>query len=234
MAGRVRTTALPLLRRGGPDPSDYIEHLALDGRRVFLARRVLRDLAHLERSEHPDETGGLLFGRYFSDGEHACTIVTELVVPQRGEVLGTPTTVTITAQAAERMIARAWQKDPLLTPVGWGHTHPRFEAYFSGTDRAEQRAWREPGSVGLVISGLARAAESYRVFVGPESTPARRVRGHDVSPVSAMVQTPAHRSVRDVRIYRRSPPYILRRAAICRRLRAVLIALSLGMRHRWP
>jgi proteasome lid subunit RPN8/RPN11 len=174
MSGGVRRTALPLLR-DVPDPATFVEHVTTDGRRVFLAKRVLDDLARLERTEHPDETGGLLFGGYFSDGVQRCAIVTQLVEPEPGEVIGTPSTVTITAAGSERMIARAWRRDPLLRPVGWGHTHPCFEAYFSGVDRNEQRTWQEAAAVGLVISGLPEPTDRYRVFVGPESTPAEPV-----------------------------------------------------------
>jgi proteasome lid subunit RPN8/RPN11 len=171
MTGSVRVTALPLMRRA-PDPASFIEHRTADGRGIFIAKSVLADLAALERSEHPVETASLLFGGFFSDGENTCAIVTKLVLPEPGEVEGTPSTVTITAEGAERMIERAWLDDPLLKPLGWGHTHPCFEAYFSGVDREEQSVWREPASVGLVISGLAEPRERYRVFVGPESEPA--------------------------------------------------------------
>jgi proteasome lid subunit RPN8/RPN11 len=173
MTGNVRRTALPLLRRA-PDPARFIEHRTADGRGIFVAKTVIEDLAALERSEHPVETACLLFGGFFSDGEHACAIVTKLVLPEPGEVVGTPSTVTITAEGAEQMIERAWLDDPLLKPLGWGHTHPCFEAYFSGVDREEQSVWTEPASVGLVISGLAEPRERYRVFVGPESEPADR------------------------------------------------------------
>lgn len=171
MTGNIRRTALPLLRRA-PDPARFIEHRTAGGRGIFIAKGVLEDLAILERSEHPVETASLLFGGFFSDGENACAIVTRLVLPEPGEVVGTPSTVTITAEGAERMIERAWLDDPLLKPLGWGHTHPCFEAYFSGVDREEQSVWTEPASVGLVISGLAEPRERYRVFVGPESEPA--------------------------------------------------------------
>jgi proteasome lid subunit RPN8/RPN11 len=169
MAGRVREAALPSLYCT-PDPSRFREHSTEDGRRVFILDRVLYDLGELERAEHPCETAGLLFGGHFTDGKNHCTVVSRLEKPYPGEVLGTPTTVTITAAGAERMTARARAHDPWLAPVGWGHTHPRFEAYFSAVDRREQRVWQQPGAVGLVISGLCRPTDRYRVFVGPEAT----------------------------------------------------------------
>jgi proteasome lid subunit RPN8/RPN11 len=173
MVGRVRHVELPLLR-GLPDQAGYCEHLAADGRRAFVSKQVLRDLAELERREAPVETAGLLFGGYFSDGRCSCTVVTKLVAPLPGEVHGTRSAVTITPAGAERMLSSAAREDPVLTPVGWAHTHPSFEAYFSETDRVEQRAWRNAGSVGLVLSGLSHARPRYRVFMGPESTAAER------------------------------------------------------------
>jgi proteasome lid subunit RPN8/RPN11 len=198
MAGRVRPVEVPLLR-GLPDPADYQEHVTADGRRVFVAKRVVLDLAELERSEHPDETAGLLFGGYFTDGDRTCTVVTKLVKPRPGEVHGTRSSVTITPGGAEQMIARGWQEDPVLAPVGWGHTHPCFEAYFSGVDRTEQQAWRDAGSVGLVISGLAEPRPRYRVFVGPESASAEPVRR--VVLASEMPMAPRKREllIRDTR-----------------------------------
>ncbi|HSC20426.1 MAG TPA: Mov34/MPN/PAD-1 family protein [Solirubrobacterales bacterium] len=171
MSGSVRRTAPPLMR-SVPDAARFIEHMTEDGRRVFVAKTVLEDLAALERIEHPVETACLLFGGFFSDGRNTCAIVTKLIFPEPGEVDGTEATVTITAEGAEAMIARAWQQDPLLKPLGWGHTHPLFEAYFSHVDREEQSVWTEPASVGIVISGLEDPRERYMVFVGPASDPA--------------------------------------------------------------
>jgi proteasome lid subunit RPN8/RPN11 len=171
MVGRVRQVELPLLC-GIPDPAKYREHTTADGRRVFIHERVLSDLDELEREHHPDETAGLLFGGHFTDGKSSCTVVKKLMKPELDEVVGTPSSVTITAFGAERMTARARLHDPLLTPVGWGHTHPCFDAYFSSVDEDEQRAWQQAGSVGLVLSGLRRPKSRYRVFVGPQSTPA--------------------------------------------------------------
>jgi proteasome lid subunit RPN8/RPN11 len=174
MTGRIRPVALPLMH-ASLDPGAYTEHATHDGQRVFVAREVLHDLRDLERSEHPNETAGLLFGGYFSDGDNQVAVVTKLVRPEPGEVIGTRHSVTITAEGGRRMIERAWSSDPTLRPVGWGHTHPCFEAFFSGTDLGEQRAWKEPASVGIVISGLERPTQRYCVFVGPDSTAAARL-----------------------------------------------------------
>ncbi len=176
MSGGVRRTAQPLLR-SAPNPAKFTEHRTADGRRIYVAIDVIENLARLERAEHPVETACLLFGGFFSDGEHPCAIVTRLILPEPGEVIGSPSMVTITAEGSEQMVARAWLENPLLKPLGWGHTHPCFEAYFSHVDREEQRVWTEPASVGVVISGLEAPRNRYQVFVGPESEPAPLVAG---------------------------------------------------------
>lgn len=170
MVGRVREVPLP--HREIPDWGDFLECITADGRRVFVAKRVLAELEELEARHAPSETAGLLFGRAFSDGAKPCSLVTELVAPHAGEVMGTGSTVTITAHGAERMKRRAYRNAPCADPIGWAHTHPRFTPYFSAVDRAEQQAWKEPTSVGIVMSGLEDCDPRFAVFVGPEATPA--------------------------------------------------------------
>jgi hypothetical protein len=53
--------------------------------------------------------------------------------------------------------------------VGWYHSHPNLGAFFSGTDRATQRAFfNMPYSVGLVIDPI-REEEAW--FLGPDCEP---------------------------------------------------------------
>lgn len=174
MRGRVREVGPPL--RALPVGPGYVEHRTEDGRRIFLHRDVLTDLEMLERREHPDETAGLLFGRLFTDGRSPCALVSHLVWPEPGEVVGTPATVTITPEGSTGMARRANERHPCADPVGWAHTHPTFAAYFSATDRAEQAVWTEPASVGLVLSGLDDAEPLYAVFVGADSSLSEPVR----------------------------------------------------------
>lgn len=167
LKGRIRSFASPLRRL--PSGPEYTVHETVDGRRVFVHREVLEELAALEREEHPRETAGLLFGRLFTDGSNECALVRHLIPPWQGEVIGTRATVTITAHGSSRMMDRAWARFPCEDAVGWAHTHPTFDAYFSGIDRSEQSIWTAPASVGLVLSGLADATPQYRIFVGPGS-----------------------------------------------------------------
>lgn len=167
MSGRVREVSLPLLTP--PESGEFTEHRTSDGTRIFVARSVIEELERLERAHHPNEAAGLLFGRYFTNGWHACTLVTNFIPPEPGEIRGTRSSVTITSFGAQRMRARARRIIPCADCVGWGHTHPTFEPFFSGTDRAEQRLWTQPASVGIVLSGLRDVRDPYHVYVGPES-----------------------------------------------------------------
>lgn len=169
LRGHIRRFEPPL--RPVPSGPEYTELECVDGRRVFIHREVLDDLAALERAEHPRESAGLLFGRIFTDGTHQCALVRHLIRPLQGEVIGTQATVTITAAGSSGMSARAQRWYPCADAVGWAHTHPTFNAYFSGTDRAEQAVWTSPASVGLVMSGLESAQPPFEVYVGPESEP---------------------------------------------------------------
>jgi proteasome lid subunit RPN8/RPN11 len=173
LSGRIRHFEPPL--RPVPSGPDYTELQTDDGRRVFIHRDVLVDLAALERAEHPNETAGLLFGRVFTDGSNQCALVRHLVTPREGEVIGDRATVTITAEGTRQMSERAQRLHSCADAIGWAHTHPTFNAYFSGTDRAEQAVWTSPASVGLVISGLAGAQPRFEVYVGPESLSTRIV-----------------------------------------------------------
>lgn len=71
-----------------------------------------------------------------------------------------------------RMESQLWQRatphlDAGLSVVGWYHSHPGLGAFFSGTDRATQRAFfRHPYSLGLVIDPV-RA--EHACYAGPDS-----------------------------------------------------------------
>lgn len=161
---RVRVTLQ--LREPPVADREFLELRAASGARTFIHRRVLRDAASLTRRSLPNETGALLMGATFTDGRQPFTIVTDLVVPLPGEVIGTSATVTITAAGRRRMEAEGRLRDPIASGVGWMHSHPVQMAFFSGTDEIEQSKWSGPASVGLVVSGRDDADPRFRVFLG--------------------------------------------------------------------
>lgn len=134
---------------------------------VLMAAPAGREIAaHLCSSA--DEMGGLLLG-------HAYALpVTPLhgfgfLVDVEAHV---PSERFDSSPVSLRMESQLWQRatphlDAGLTVVGWYHSHPGLGAFFSGTDRATQRAFfREPYSLGLVIDPV-RA--EHACYAGPDS-----------------------------------------------------------------
>lgn len=199
-----------------------------DGRSVAVAPGVMALLETVERDHAPLETGGLLFGRCYRDGAGSYVLVTHAQVPElAGEVEETPATVRITADGAIAMVARARRAEPLADQVGWWHTHPSFEAYFSSVDLAEQARWVSPLSVGLVLSGLAAADPRHAVFVGPESEPTERELDDEDDPQHELPEPdgiPAEDQVA-FEVSTREPPVHVAKAAPQTALTALLAAV---------
>lgn len=171
-SGRMVTVPLPVRPR--PRDGDWITHRADDGRTVLLAPAVLAEVHRIEREHAPDETGGMLFGRFFADSEGPYAVVSFATAPEPGEVIGEVSTVQITASGAHAMAGRAQAERFEIDVVGWYHTHPLFEAYFSATDRHEQGTWASALAVGLVVAGPGCRREPYKVYVGPDAAETRR------------------------------------------------------------
>ena len=170
--GRARVVELTVRPRPGSE--EWCRHVTVDDRSVLVHDTALLTMRATERRHAPDETGGLLLGRVFRDGEGPYVLVTSAVPPRAGEVDGTRSTIRITASGSDAMGKRGQSRDPAADVVGWFHTHPEYPAYFSSVDEEEQAHWPFALAVGLVISGLRApgAPDEYAVYVGPTSEPA--------------------------------------------------------------
>ena len=179
----------PLDVRPRPRGGDWVVHRTLDGRAAYIAWPAFLVIRRTERAHAPIETGGLLFGRCFQDAEGPYVLVTSAEPPAPGEVDGTVSTVRITAAGTEAMTARAHERDPLADVVGWFHTHPRFDAFFSDVDRHEQAQWASPLAVGFVVAGDAVRREPHAVYLGPNADETFTVDpGRDVRPDPARLR----------------------------------------------
>lgn len=135
-----------------------------------LARVVVPDairdtvLSYLRTSR--GERGGLLLGRVF---QRRCRGDSEQVIWIRDAV---PSEKFDSTGVSLRMDTHIWDKarDRLKDGwaiVGWFHSHPNLGAFFSGTDRATQRAFFSNAySLGWVIDPI-RAEEAW--FLGAMS-----------------------------------------------------------------
>ena len=161
----------PTLELNEPPPSSH-EFVVSRGTGACLrreARAPRRD--SLTRLNLPNETGAVLMGRTFTDGRHAFTVVTDLIPPRYGEVIGSVATVEITAEGRRRMEIEGRLRDPLARAIGWMHSHPVQQAFFSATDVAEQGKWASPPAWSRVL-GRTDADPRWRVFVGPTASEA--------------------------------------------------------------
>lgn len=114
------------------------------------------------------ELGGLLIGRSFSlpfitsHCYNYLTIITDSVESEEFENSGVHL----------EMSSEIWNRARYLLNegkivVGWYHSHPNLGAFFSGTDRATQKAFfNQTYSLGIVIDNIR---DEIKIFHGSES-----------------------------------------------------------------
>lgn len=124
-------------------------------------------LAHLRSGR--TELGGLLIGRAYLSGSGVPDTWGPLILIDR--VL--PSETFRSSRVSLAMGTEIWDRARAVMAregamvVGWYHSHPNLGAFFSGIDRATQRAFfNRPYSVGLVVDPV-RDEEAW--FIGPDS-----------------------------------------------------------------
>jgi len=160
------------------------------GPAVYLAPECREGILEHLRS-HRTEMGGLLIGRAYVAGTALPVSWGPLVSVERFLASATCRS----SRVSLAMGTEIWDRARSLLAcdggivVGWYHSHPNLGVFFSGTDRATQRAFfNQPYSVGLVIDPC-RNEEAW--FIGPDST---SVSPESVSAGSLLVMTGDRRS----------------------------------------
>jgi proteasome lid subunit RPN8/RPN11 len=129
-----------------------------------------RMLAHLRPS--PDEAGGVLVGSVWRDPATGQTLVDVVAALPALGAYGSPTYFRFTPAAWDAISRERDALHPDLLTVGWYHSHPGLGVFYSGIDRAAQRAFfARPWNVGIVVDP---ADGAFGLFLGPESEPLRR------------------------------------------------------------
>lgn len=129
------------------------------------AARAMRTAAAAAAvAPHSRETGGLLSGRALRDGDGPYVIVSGFV--EAASSSGRAAAFEAPPQEVERLRAESACAHPTADVVGWWHSHFVPSSY-SGTDLAQQRMWKHPQSIGLLVfaSGEPWAA----AYLGPEA-----------------------------------------------------------------
>lgn len=115
------------------------------------------------------EVGGLLIGEVFRDtSTRRPVVVVRGAVPALGGA-SSAVSFTFTPDAWDHLTAERDRQWPDLITVGWFHTHPNLGVFYSGTDRATQRAFfNQPWNIGIVVDPLARS-DQVALFAGADS-----------------------------------------------------------------
>ncbi|MGI9253066.1 MAG: Mov34/MPN/PAD-1 family protein [Thermomicrobiales bacterium] len=169
-------------------------------REAFIAERSLpRDAASLDpliaidneawgallahtQSERV-EVGGMLLGDVYEDGRGRIALDIRHAIPALG-ALQEPTYFKLTTEAWDHICTVRDTIDRDMLIVGWYHSHPGLGAFYSGTDRASQKAfYNEPWNIGLVYDPQR---DDLALFLGGDS---RRLGEEHLQPFTAVRQT---------------------------------------------
>ncbi|MFM9108826.1 MAG: Mov34/MPN/PAD-1 family protein [Chloroflexota bacterium] len=132
---------------------------------ITMRREAWQDLLAHVRSERV-EVGGMLLGEVFGDERGRISLDILHAIPALG-ARQEPTYYKLTDEAWAHICATRDAIDPDMLIVGWYHSHPGLGVFFSGTDRASQRAfYNRPWNLGLVIDP---ATDDVALFLGGES-----------------------------------------------------------------
>lgn len=112
------------------------------------------------------EVGGMLLGEVFRDRKGRIALDILHAIPALG-ARQEPTYYKLTDEAWRHICAARDAIDPDMLILGWYHSHPDLGAFFSGTDRASQRAfYNRPWNLGLVIDPIR---DDLALFLGGDS-----------------------------------------------------------------
>jgi hypothetical protein len=130
---------------------------------VLVEPGVARDLRRAAELQAPHETGGLLYGQVWRDGEGRYVLVDGFV--QAGPDAGKTGEFSLSPMGTQLLRETAARSFPAADEIGWWHTH-RVPSPYSDTDLAMQRAFQQPTSVGLLV--FASGAPWATAYLGPD------------------------------------------------------------------
>ncbi|MDB4928273.1 MAG: hypothetical protein JWM10_757 [Myxococcaceae bacterium] len=165
---------------------------ATDGFEVIVAEQVIERAVAIGRAREPMEWMGLLVGRVCEDaaGSYACVL--GMVLDREARAGRHEVTSTPESEAATRALARELLPD--CVALGWIHGHIRHGVHFSAVDRENQRTWRQPYAVGIVVDPWS--PDLLSVYRGP---------GSERLAPTAESTAPAHPHAPDPAIHDRPP-----------------------------
>lgn len=141
----------------------YLVYRAKDGFEAAVPVAIAERCVAWGLRAEPNEWFGLIVGKLCKDGDRSHVVVLG-VVPDP-DAKGEPHAVETTPESEfkTRTSARLLYPDGIV--LGWVHGHIRHGVRFSPTDRATQRTWTQPHSLGIVVDPWT--PERLSVYRGP-------------------------------------------------------------------
>lgn len=136
-----------------------------DGFEVAIAVDVIERALHLGRAAAPKEWCGRLLGRVADDAEGRHVVVVALVPDPGADAREGFVETSHTSEAEVRGLSERLFPDAIQ--LGWIHGHTGYGARFSDRDKATQRRWTLPHSLGIVVDPFHSLAIG--VYRGPEA-----------------------------------------------------------------
>lgn len=138
---------------------------ASDGFEAAIPAAVIDRALAWGRAAAPNEWYGLVVGKLCREIDRVHVVVLG-IVPDIEAITGlNHVRTTEASELCTRRHAKILFPDGII--VGWAHGHVRHGVRFSSTDRATQRTWTRPHSLGVVFDPWS--AERLRVHRGPNS-----------------------------------------------------------------
>lgn len=135
---------------------------------VFVRTDVISSMRGIADRAWPHEAIGLLAGRACRDVDGIYTIVDAVEPATSNECEATPGSVHLSASGFATLRRRLAHQHPALDPIGWYHSHPHSDAFYSSEDRTEQSTWADPYNVGIVV-GERLGRSTVNVYTGPHA-----------------------------------------------------------------
>lgn len=118
--------------------------------RIIVGQRVYQQVMHHTQQHPTHEVGGVLLGRaYNHEGNTYVEAIESLAAP---ETHAGPAHLTFTPDSWSAINQQLEKEHPDLKIVGWYHSHPRMDIFFSGQDRfLHKNFFPEPWHIALVV-----------------------------------------------------------------------------------
>jgi pyruvate/2-oxoglutarate dehydrogenase complex dihydrolipoamide acyltransferase (E2) component len=142
-----------------------VAFVSSDGFEALVPEDLLHRAGRFARDAAPREFFALLMVRECFDGLGPYVRVVGLVPDLDADAGRAAIATTAASEAATSALAH--RLFPEATKGGTLHSHPRMGTRASGTDRANQRTWRRPGSLSVIVDPWA--PEFVTVYRGPGS-----------------------------------------------------------------